>query len=138
MKRRSKIFQERAASGGTCFIYKNVGDDSVFQPDRFHVLTADIQDKGCVLHIFLRGSGMGYRLHRMIFRLKSIGKKLFPIPGGSRRKDMKPQPLLPVAFPHFNQGPFRHIQRNTLIRGVKGVQNFFLLIDQNKFCGSAS
>ena len=30
------------------------------------------------------------------------------------------------------------IHRNTLIRGIKGIQDFFLLVNKNKLCGSAS
>ena len=133
MKGRSKILQERAASGRAGLIYQDIGDNAVLQPDGFHVLAADIENKRSVLHIFFRGSRMSHCFHCMVFRLKSVCKKLFPVPGGSRCENMQPESFFPVAVPHFNQGSLRHIQGRAFIWRIKRIQDFLFFINQYKF-----
>ena len=52
----------------------DVSDDAVIQPDGFHILSADIQNKGGVGYIFLCRPGMGHRLHNMTFQIKGFCK----------------------------------------------------------------
>ena len=69
-----KVLQEGTAAGGAGFVHQDIGDNSVIQPDGFHILSADIQNKGGVGYIFLCRPGMGHRLHNMTFQIKGFCK----------------------------------------------------------------
>ena len=134
----SEVLQERTTSGRTCFIDHNVSDDAVIQPYGLHILSADIQNKRRVGHIFLRCAGMGHGLHHVTLQIKRLGKQELSVTGGSGGDNVKLYPGLPVTLPHGDQRIFRHQKRISLIGGVERIQNVFIFIHQHKLCGCAS
>ena len=138
MKRRCKIFQERTASGGAGLIQDNICDDPVIQPDSFHILPANVQDKSSVLYIFSRGPRVSYGLYYMAFCLESLGKKQFPVAGSPGGDDIQLYPFFLIFFSHGDKGFLRHQKRIPFIWRIERIQDIFLLVHENKLCGSAS
>ena len=72
MKCFCEIFQERAAPCGTGLINDDVGNNAVFHPYCFHILSADVEDKAGIFYIFGRSQGMSHRFDHMRLGLKGF------------------------------------------------------------------
>ena len=45
VQRGCEALEERSAAGRACLVYYNIGDNAVVDPDRLHVLAANVQDE---------------------------------------------------------------------------------------------
>ena len=132
MQSRGKILQKGSTSGRACLIQHNVGNNTMIQPDRLHVLTADIKDKTGVLYILACRAGMSHCLYNMAFRFKSFCKKQFAVPGSSCSNNFQFSSCLSPAVPYIHQRITPNQKRFSFVGGVKGIYNIFLFIHENK------
>ena len=100
-QRGGKIFQEGAAAGGAGFVDHNICDDAMIDPDGFHILTADIENKGSVLDVLRRCFGMCYGLDNMAVCRKRPGKQIFTVAGRTYAVDDDLHTGPGVAFQHI-------------------------------------
>ena len=133
-----KVFKERSAAGRTCLIHEDIGNNPVLQPDRLHILAADVQNKRGVFYIFLRCPGMGYCLYRMVLCPECLCEQLLAVAGSACRDNMKPASRLSVAFSHINERTAGNLKGRTFIRRVKRIQDLSVFSKQDKFCSRAS
>ena len=138
VQRRGKVLQERTATRRTRLVHHNVGDDAPIQPDGLHILPADVQQEAGSGHILLRCTGMGNSLHCMAFGSERLCKQHLAVSGGAGCQNVQRCAGGPVAVPQCDQGLLGHIQRAALVRGIKRVQQVFLLIHQHKLRGGAA
>ena len=133
-----EVLQKRTAPGGAGLIDDDVCDYAMVQPDGFHILSADIQQKRGVPHIAKRCLRVGHRLHHVAFRLHGVMKQHLPVSGGTGCQDLQNRPFGPVSVPECQQSLLRHNQGFSFIIGIEGVQDLFLLAHEDKFgCGAS-
>ena len=133
MQGRRKILQERTAAGRAGLINHNIGDHAPVQPDRLHILSADIQKESCVRHIFRRRPCVRHGFHHMIFRRKCFFKQQFPVSGRTCRQDGKLRPGFFPAVSHGQQRFSRHLERFSRVGSIERIQDILLFIHQDKF-----
>ena len=138
MERRSKVLQERTAPGGAGFVQHNIGDNPIVQPDGFHILSANVQDKRSILHIFPCSPGMGYCLYHMALCLKGFRKKHLTVAGSSRCDNVQCYPFFLIFVSHGNQGVLGHQKRISFIWRIKGIQDIFFFVHEYKLRSGAS
>ena len=138
MKGRGEVFQEGAAAGGAGLVDHDVGDHAPVQPDGLHVLAADVQKEGGVWHVLRRRSGVGHRLHHMVFRAEGTLHQKLSIARGTDGKDGKGRSGCIPFLLHFPQSLSCHLQRFSRVGGVEGIQKVFVLVDQHEFGGGAA
>ena len=88
VQRLGKVFNERAAAGGTCLIQLHAVDGAVFDLDTFHILSADIKD---TVHFRIEERSriiMRDRLHLALVQQKSGFDQSLSVAGGAGVSDM--------------------------------------------------
>ena len=129
---RGEILQEGAAARRTGLVHHDVRDDAVIQPDGLHILAADVQQEGGILHILLRRPGMGNGLDKVALSAESLVEQKLPITCGACSKDLKLRSGIPVALPHGDQRFLRHHQRLACVRRIERVQELPVLSQQHE------
>ncbi len=75
-------FHERAAPAGAGLVQHRIIDRPLRQPERLHVLAADIQDEGDIWAELFGCAYMGCGLHYPEVHPESLFERLFAIAGG--------------------------------------------------------
>ena len=132
LQRSRKVFEEGAAPGRARFVYNDVRDDAMVQPDCFHILPANIKQERSVRHIFGSRAGMGDRLHHMVFGRKGVGKQLLAISGGAYTKNVQLCAGLAVTVAQCNQSVPCDQKRFAAVGSIKTVQQPAIFAQQHK------
>ena len=132
-----EILQERTASRGAGFVDDYVRDDAVIQPDGFHVLSADIKDKGGILQIFGAGARMGDGLDNVLIRAEGLCGQQFTITRRGHAFYENIDPFPGVFFIHFQKAALEDRDGVASVIGIIRIQDAVSLIEQDKFGGGA-
>ena len=131
-QRLSKVLNKRAAAGRTCFIEQDIVYRSVFQPDTFHVLPADIQH-AVYLGIKKGRSGtVRNGFHLALVKPESGLQQAFSVTGRAGSHNLC---FLRQLFLQFCCCPHRRMNRRTLIAVIPGKKKFSVFPDQRKLRG---
>ena len=128
-----KVFQERTAAGGTGLIDHDIRDDAVVEPDRLHILAADIKDKRCILQVFGARPCMSHRLDDMRVRAEGLGCQKLSVSGGRHTSDMECDALPGELFLHLKQALSQDRNGIAAVVGIEGIEDPLLFIQENKF-----
>ena len=131
-----KVFQERTAAGGTGLIDHDIRDDTVVEPDRLHILAADIKDKGCILQVFGASPRMSHRLDDMGVRAEGFGCQKLSVACGRHTSDMECDALPGELFLHLKQALSQDRNGIAAVVGIEGIEDPLLFIQENKFSRS--
>ena len=134
-----KIFQEGTAACGAGLVDHDVRYDAVVDPDRLHVLAADIKDKGGVLQILGAGPSVGNRLNNVRVGAEGLGCQQFAVAGRRHTSDMEPDALRRELFLHLDQALSQDRNGIAAVVGIEGIQNPLFFIEKDKLgrCGTA-
>ena len=89
-----KVLQERAASRRASLVEHDIGDHAIIEPNRLHVLTANVKDESGIGHIMQTAFHMGDGLHCMKVGTKGGRDHLLAVARRSKRLDVELDMLL--------------------------------------------
>ena len=133
-----KILEKGAAAAGAGLVDEDVGDDTVAEPDGFHILPADVEDKVGVGNVVAAGLGVGDGLDGAVVGAEGAGHHFGAVARGAEAKGMQLHAALLPAAVEVVQLVAHHRERVAVVVAITAVEEVQLAVEDDGLAGGAA